>query len=140
MRDAPRLIDIASRFAAALDASDYPLAAEFLAENCLYVDPAGMAHQGREAIIESYRASDEKARRNFDRVTYRSTATARKIGGVGLTFFDELHHGSARHTYRCAQIVYFDGRGMIERIEHSEFPGERGKLEEFLLAHNIRLD
>jgi hypothetical protein len=133
-------MDAARKFAAALDSCDYARATQLLAADCCYERPGKETLVGPAAVCSSYHESDLTARRIFDRVTYRSEAAADESGGVRLTFFDELCCGGATHTFRCAQIVYFDGDQKINRIESAEVPGERERLKEFCAARGIQLD
>jgi len=140
MREATAPTELASEFAAALDACDYAKAARFLAANCRYHISANDVRVGADDILQSYRDSDARARRSFDSVQCRSEAAVNEFGGIRLTFFDELLCDGSTHTFRCTQIVYFDGDQKIERIELFELPEERNLLKEFCLRHGIRLD
>jgi hypothetical protein len=133
-------MDAARRFAAALDSCDYERATELLAVDCCYERPGKETLVGPGAICNSYHESDLKARRIFDHVIYRSEAAPDESGGIRLTFFDDLCCGGATHTFRCAQIVYFDEDQKIHRIELAEVPGERGRLEKFCSSRGIQLD
>jgi hypothetical protein len=139
MRITLQRLVLGRQFAAALDACDYVRAAEFLADHCSYARRGQETLVGPSAICDSYRESDVRARRVFDTVKYRSEATEDAFGGVRLTFFDELESGSARHTFRCSQIAYFDENQKIERIELAEIAGENDRLSEFCAAHGIQL-
>ncbi|MEX2091099.1 MAG: hypothetical protein WD971_00405 [Pirellulales bacterium] len=133
-------IELGYQFAAALDARDYVGAAEFLSSNCCYSRRGEKTLVGPAAIVESYRQSDARARLDFDSVKYRSEAVADESGGVRLTFFDEVGSHGVTHTFRCAQIVYFDGNRKIEPIELVEIPGERERLKKFCSSHGIRIN
>jgi hypothetical protein len=139
MADATQEIAIARKFAEALDACDFARAARFLAADCQYFRPKADVLIGPDAILASYRESDVRARRHFDTVDYRSETAVDELGGVRLTFFDELCHEGAAHTFRCSQIVYFDEHQMIARIELAEIPGERERLREFCASNRIEM-
>jgi hypothetical protein len=132
-------IELAREFTTALDACDYAEAARYLAADCKYYVSQSDVRVGTVDILQSYRESDAKARRHFDAVQYRSEAAANEPGGIRLTLFDELHCDGATHTFRCAQIVYFDGNRKIDRIELVELPGERQLLKVFCDQHGIQL-
>ena len=123
--------DLGRHFAAALDLCDYVRASEFIAKDCCY-ERQGMENLvGIQAICDSYRESDEKSRRLFTSVIYRSEVTDGDSESIRLRFFDDLCCGSTRHTFSCAQIVYFDEDQKIKRIELDEISGERERLKEF---------
>ena len=137
MNETERWLAAARRFAAALDACDYATADEFLAADCHYDGPRG-SYVGPEAIIDSYRESDARGRRQFDGVSYRSEATPEGPGRVRLTYIDEIRYRSTEHTYRCCQILRFNRQGEVEHIEHVELPGERECFREFCRTCGIR--
>jgi hypothetical protein len=132
-------IELARKFAAALDACDYAEAARFLAADCQYFVSPNDVRVGTVDILQSYRESDANARRYFDSVQYRSEAAANDSGGVRLTFFDELQCNGATHNFQCVQVVHFNGDQKIGRIELVELPGERKRLKEFSDQHGIQL-
>ena len=133
-----RGLELGRQFAAVLDACDYASAAEFLAGQCLYERPSRESLIGPRAICDSYRESDERARRDFDSVVYRSEVTADASGGIRIDFLDELGSGNAKHTFRCSQIVYFDDNEKIDRIVLVEIVGERDRLNAFRAAQQIQ--
>jgi hypothetical protein len=135
-----KLIEVARRFADALDACSYTQAADFLSPECRYHVSADDVLVDPEAILASYHECDVKARRDFDQIKYRSEATADESGGVRLTFFDELRRGGATHTYSSTQIVYFDEQTRIDRIELREISGERDRLNCFCKSLGIERD
>ncbi len=137
MGETTELGEIARSFAAALDACDFATASACLASDCRYDGPRGICF-GPQAIIESYRESDARARRDFDSVGYRSETIAEGHDSVRLTYFDEIHYGSATYTYRCCQLLRFNQQGRIEHIEHVELPNERNRLREFCKSCGIQ--
>jgi hypothetical protein len=139
MDDRGHEIELGRQFAAALDASDFDRVKAFIAVDCRYSRPGQETLVGPAAIVASYRESDARARRDFDVLGYRSDLEPDPAGGIRLNFFDDLGCGGATHTFRCAQIVYFDGTRMIKRIELAELPGERERLSEFCTSHGIHL-
>jgi hypothetical protein len=117
---------VAGQFAAALDAEDYDAAFALLAEDCLYD-----VHATRLAIIESYRASADDARRRFDEVEYLSAVAATGERTAVITFIDRLRLGDQWHEHRCRQHLEINARGLITAITHEELPGEREQLAAF---------
>jgi hypothetical protein len=130
------VVDIARRFAAALDACDFALAERFLAAECRY-EGLRQTCFGPSAIVQSYRQSDAWGRSVFDCVEYRSEAAAEGPDTVRLTFIDEIRYGNAEHTYRSSQLLHFDAQHKIARIEHGDLPTERDRMREFCTSHGI---
>jgi hypothetical protein len=129
-------LTIAGQFAAALDAEDYEAAFALLAEDCLY-EINGALRSTRHAIIESYRASADDARRRFDDVEYLSGVAAIADDAAVITFIDRLRLGDHWHEHRCRQHIAVNHRGLITAISHEELPGEREHLAAFE-AHPVR--
>jgi hypothetical protein len=136
MSETAELVEVARRFAAALDACDFALAERFLAVNCRYDGPRQTCF-GPSAIVQSYRQSDAWGRSTFDGIEYRSEAVPEGPDAVRLTYIDEIRYGNAEHTYRCSQLLYFDAQRKIARIEHVELSGERDRMREFCTSHGI---
>jgi hypothetical protein len=126
----PSATTIAAQFAAALDAEDYEAAFALLAEHCLY-DTGPAVHTNRHAIIESYRANADEARRRFDGVEYLSTVEPAGAGAAVIDFLDRLRLGDQWHEHRCRQRIETNDRGQITAISHEELPGERAGLAAF---------
>jgi hypothetical protein len=121
---------IARRFAAALDAEDYLAASQFLAEQCVYhLGNATIA--GRDAIIGSYRANGESAKRRFESFEYVSDVETTGASDASITFTDRLRSGDHSHEFRCRQHLRIGLGGLVEEIVHEELPGERQRLEDF---------
>ena len=122
-------IDIATRFAAALDAEDYPPARALLADECVYTI-RGTTHKGPDAIIASYREAGEEAARMFDEIVYVSKVDAGDGGWFIITYFDRVRHAGLDLHYTCEQRIRIE-QGLIRQIEHRDIPEEREKLESF---------
>jgi len=121
---------IASQFAAALDVENYAAARALVAEGCLYhIGDAVIA--GTDAIIESYRANGEAARRRFHEVEYASSVEASGPLGAVISFTDRLRLGSQWHEFHCRQHVRVGPGGLIEQIRHEDLPNERQRLKDF---------
>jgi len=121
--------EIATRFAAALDADDFAPARELLAASCRY-EARGAVLIGPDAILDSYRAASESARREFDRVSYASRVIRVEANSATVEFADHLERAGASHTFRSLQHLTIAG-GLITAIRHEDLPGEREKLAEF---------
>lgn len=131
----PDPINVARRLAAALDRSDFVEAAACLAADCRY-ELATEEFTGPEAIIASYRASDEWGKRTLDRVEYKSQVEAAG-DEIIVTYTDHITHKSETIEYRSRQHLIIND-GLVTRIVHEELPGEREKLDEFFARQGIR--
>lgn len=127
------VVEVGRRFAAALDAEDYDAVRALLADSCVYRKGAEL-HTGAEAVVASYQRIGNSARDRFDKLEYTSAVTARGDNEAAIEFTDRITHGGATHVYRCRQRIRTDGAGRIERIEHEELPGERERLNAFLVS------
>ncbi len=129
-------LDIARRFAAALDRCDFGEAAGYLAPDCRYE----IGHEvlvGPDAVVASYRASDEWGRRVLHRVIYESEVEE-TADGISMLYTDRIIQDGETHEHRSHQRVWLNDDGQITRIVHAELPGEREQLEEFFKRHGIR--
>lgn len=127
---------IATRFAAALDRCDFAEAARYLAADCCYQIGQDVLI-GPEAIIASYRESDEWGRGVLEQVVYRSRVE-QSSDHVTITYIDQLFHHGETHEYRCQQHLWLDASGRIAQIVHEELPGEREKLDEFFARVGVK--
>jgi hypothetical protein len=129
-------LHIAAAFAQALDRDDYATATKLLAPACVYRFRDAV-HEGRDAIIESYRTASAWARETFDEVAYASEIGALPDGRCAITFIDQLRHAGDAHEHRCRQIVRMNDAGLIEHIEHEDLPGQREAVDAFNRRHGI---
>jgi hypothetical protein len=129
-------LTIARLFAAALDRSEFDAAARYLAPDCRY-QIGGELLIGPDAIIASYRESDEWGKRALDQVLYESQVE-QTGGDLSVLFADRITHHGETHEYRCRQHLWLDDAGLIARILHEELPGERASLTEFFARCRIR--
>ena len=106
-------IEIATRFAAALDAESYDDARLLLADDCVYESPGGTLI-GPEAIIASYRNNGEQAASRFDEVKFCSQVE-RFEDEFAVTYFDGLRVGDRRHEFRCRQWLRGNAEGGSSR-------------------------
>ncbi|QDU58730.1 SnoaL-like domain protein [Aeoliella mucimassa] len=124
-------IEIAERFAQALDSEDYESAQELLSEACEY-SCRGQSHVGPTAIIASYKGNGDTADSKFDSVDYESSVSDMPDGTALITFVDHFALKGKSHTFRCEQVLEVDNNGQITRIVHRDLPGQREALTEFM--------
>ncbi len=127
---------IATRFAAALDRSDFVEAARYLSPDCQYQIGEEVLI-GPESIIASYRESAEWGRRTLEQVIYESQVEE-SGDHVAVLYIDRLTHHRQTHVYRCRQHLWIDDTGRIVRIVHEEMPGERERLDEIFARWGVR--
>ena len=126
MPDAHQTVE---RFAKALDAENYDVAASVLAADCSY-SCRGESYHGPSEIIDAYRGNGDAAKM-FDAVTYSSTVTAVSDYRFRVVFVDHLEYGGRQLTFRSEQIIEIGDFGMIVRIEHHDLPGQVEALAQF---------
>ncbi len=131
------LLSIARRFASALDRCDFDEAADYLAADCRY-DTGHGELVGPDAIIASYRASDEWGRGVLDQVVYESEVTANADGSFTVLYIDRITQQGETHEYRSRQHLWLNDAGQVARIVHEELPGERKALDAFFARHRVR--
>ncbi len=129
-------LEVAQRFASALDRSDFAEAARYLSPDCHY-QTATVELVGPAAIIGSYRESAEWGSRNLDRVIYES-AVQQTAGGLAVLYTDHIFLQGQQHDYQCRQHLTIHDNGLITRIVHEELPGERERLEHFFSLRGVR--
>jgi hypothetical protein len=120
----------ASEFALMLDEDDYARAATFLSPRCAY-DTGAATLVGPDAIIASYRASSEKARRLFDSIEYISEIAGATADTATILYIDRITHKGETHEYRCRQRIRWGADGLIAAIVHEDIPGERERLRAY---------
>ncbi len=130
-------LEVARRWAAALDSDDFDALPGFLSPVCVYHSPGGDL-VGPEAIVTSYRESSEWAHATFDRIAWDSEWKAEDDGRVRFTFIDITDHQGQHHVYRCQQLIRLDDDGLIEDIEHVAIEEEERRLAEFLDRVGVR--
>jgi hypothetical protein len=121
---------VASRFAAALDAADYVAARALLAEDCVYRLGEPVL-SGPEAIIDSYRANGEAARRRFDEVQYVGSIKLTGPSTAVINFTDRLRLGDQWRQFQCRQHFRVGSGALIEETKHDELPNQREQLVAF---------
>ena len=130
-------VEIATIFAKALDAEDFETAWGLLAPDCQYASPDGVA-VGPDAIVASYRAHAEWARRNLDEIEYESVIEPGSDGTVRVVYVDRIRKGERRHEYRCRQALTVAPLRGIVRIAHEEIDGERDRLRDYFARCGLR--
>jgi hypothetical protein len=134
---ADKLLETARRFAAALDCGDYAAARAELADHCVYLISDATTVIGADAIIASFQAKDEAARRRWHEIDYGSHVERTGPASALVHFTDRVRHGRAWHAYRCRQYLQIGDSGLIESILFEELPGERAALHKFAKDHGI---
>ena len=124
-------VEVARRFAKALDAEDYQTARAFLSAECEYTC-RGSIFQGPDAIIASYQGTGDGAKRNFDSIHYESAVTGLSATTSLIHFTDHLCHRNERLTFKCQQQVEVNTDNLIIRIEHIDLAGQREALAEYM--------
>ena len=133
------IMEVARRFARALDRDDYETVRSMLAADCCYVARDETLF-GRDAITASYRENSRLARALFDQVEYSSSVTESADGrDAGILFSDHLRHRGGEHIYKCLQIIGLNSDGLIRSIHHQELPGQRENLLQFCALNGIEL-
>jgi len=122
-------IELAERFAKALDQEDYPTALACLDPDCLY-EIRGETLMGAEAIIASYQKNGDSGSDRFDFIRYESGVEPIE-GGVRIEFLDHLTLEGRNHTHTCVQELTFNPTGEICGIRHIDLEGEREALKRF---------
>ena len=125
----PEQIDVATRFATALDEEDYPTATDLLDAGCVYTI-AGDTFTGPEAIVASYRENGDDAARTFDAIEYGSRVAPGEDDWIVITFSDHIRHRDRTLDHQCEQWVRVED-GRITRIEHHDLPGEHERVVAF---------
>lgn len=123
-------VEIAERFAKALDAEQYDVAFSLLDADCRYTC-RGQVHEGAEAIIDSYRVNGDEGNKVFDRNEYESEVRRRSDSVVVIRFRDHLWHRDKQLTFECEQEVEVNAEGLISQIRHVDLPGQVEALREF---------
>src|SRR5688572_21573839 len=128
---------VAHAFADALDRNDFESAATMLAPVCKYdLATASLTSEGilvgPDAILESYRWHDTRARHLFDRVDYSSVVEAVNGMTAVIRFTDVLEKAGQQHTYSCRQRITVNDAAMIELIVQEDIPAETVAVRVFM--------
>ena len=126
-----RTIEIAEKFAQALDAEDYENANELLSRECKYLC-RGQLYVGPTAIITSYQDNGDDAERRFDNVRYESVVVGMSDCAALIQFTDHLSLKGKHFTFQCEQVVEVGEDHQITWIEHRDIPSQREALAAFI--------
>src|SRR5262249_1516401 len=103
-------LEIAERFAKALDHNQFDRAAAFIDVYCRYTF-RDKRIEGRESIIDAYRTNAEKAAEALDEIQYFSELEDMDEDQVLIKYLDRIRKGAQWHDYRCAQkLTITDGK------------------------------
>ncbi len=136
MVDTPGKLRIVKEFASALDRRAFDEAARYVAADCRY-QIGGDELIGPDAIIASYRQSDEWGRRVLDQVDYESEVQ-QSGDHVAVLYIDRITHHGETLVYRSRQHLWLNEAGQVVKIVHEELPGEHEKLNEFFARHGVK--
>lgn len=123
-------IEVAKRFASALDQEDYETAISLLSDDCWYLC-RGKRFQGPGEIIESYRTNGDEGSQSFETIEYESEVHALSDRSALIRFKDHLSHRGETFTFECDQQIEIDDDGRIAQIRHVDLSGQREALEAF---------
>ncbi len=129
-------LELARRFAVALDASDWDAAGGCLAPTCEYVF-RGTCIVGRDPVIDSYRKIGEWVATTFECVRYESAVRPAEPAAAVIAFRDLIDHGEHHLDFRCEQRLEVGADGLVARIEHVDLPGEPEKAARFNAACGV---
>lgn len=133
-------LEYVEMLAAALDRDDYETAALTMAEDVEYTI-GGKHLVGPEAIVESYRASSQRARRMFDGVEYaHDVKPTEDPNRFRVGYQDILSIGTETLTHMAEQHVTAAADVGVTHIVNVDLDGEREKVEGFLARHGLSMD
>lgn len=135
---------VAKAFADALDRRDFDGAKAMLASTCRYdLTAASFTSEGTlvgpDAIVESYRWHDARARNLFDRLEYFSVVEAVDGMTAVIRFSDVLEKVGKRHTYSCRQRISVNESTVIDSIVQEDIPTETAAVRAFMERVGVRL-
>ena len=124
-------VEIAERFAKALDGEEYEVARLLLSEDCTYLC-RGELYVGPSAIIASYQYNGDVAESKFDSVAYESSVLGMPDGTALVRFTDHLTLKGKSLTFQCEQVLEVSNVPLVTGIEHRDLPGQREALAAFI--------
>ena len=135
---------VARTFADALDRSDFETVTRLLAPDCRYdLTAASLTDEGTlvgpEAIVDSYRRHDARARRLFDRVEYSSVVEVVDARTAVIRFTDVLVKARESHTYSCRQRISLNESMTIDSIVQEDIPTEVAAARAFMQRVGVTL-
>jgi hypothetical protein len=126
-------MNLAEKFATLIDRKEFDLAAEMVAEDCVYVGDAS-PHEGRRGVIAMYREYASEMGKAFDEVRYNSTVEVIDGDTCRIVFTDSIRKGEKWHDAKTAQIIRFNSEGFVVQIEQKEIPGELQAMRSFMMS------
>jgi hypothetical protein len=130
-------VALVETLADALDADDFVTVRDLLAADCTYLIE-GERHEGPDAVVSSYRAGSQLARRLFDDVEFRHTSFAGPTANeLRVRYEDRLRAGDEVLVHVTEQDVTVDPSRGVTRIVDRPVPGEHARLEAFMARHGI---
>jgi hypothetical protein len=96
---------------------------------------------GPQAVVASYRASSEMARRLFDQVGFgHEVVPTDDPYSFRVTYSDVLTVGDETLTHTAEQQVTVAPDEGVVRIINLDLPGEREKVDRFMARHGLERD
>lgn len=133
-------IEYVEALARALDGDDYVTAASTMAERVEYTIGDQLIN-GPLAVVASYRASSEMARRLFDEVGYdHEVIPTDDPYSFRVSYSDVLTVGDETLTHMAEQHVTVAPDEGVVRIINVDVPGEREKVDRFMARHGLERD
>ena len=133
-------IEYVEALAQALDDDDYVTAASTMAEHVEYSIGDQLMY-GPQAVVASYRASSEMARRLFDQVGFgHEVVPTDDPYSFRVTYSDVLTVGDETLTHTAEQQVTVAPDEGVVRIINLDLPGEREKVDRFMARHGLERD
>jgi hypothetical protein len=121
----------------ALDADDFVTVRDLLATDCTYLI-GDERYEGPDAVVSSYRAGSELARRLFDDIEFRHTSFAGPtVNEFRVRYEDRMRAGDEVLVHVTEQDVTVDPPRGVTRIVDRPVPGEHARLEAFMTRHGI---
>ena len=133
-------LEYVEALAQALDDDDYVAAASTMADRVEYTIGEELIH-GPQAVVASYRASSEMARRLFDEVGYgHEVVPTDDPYSFRVIYSDVLTVGGETLTHTAEQTVTVAPDEGVVRIINVDLPGEREKVDRFMARHGLERD
>ena len=125
----------ARQFGAALDADNFAMAAECLAQDCVYLF-GNEVLTGPVAICDSYEQNMIAGRAKLDELVWgESRISVHSELECDVHFQDYLKHKNQSHVFRCRQRLTFGETGtLIVKIQHIDDAAETAALHAFYKA------
>jgi hypothetical protein len=129
--------EFVDQFAFALDRDDFDLAISMLDAGCIY-QAATEAHQGAEAVIQSFKDATEWAHKNLDIIVYLHSIEQCQDCTARIRFVDEVSHQGKQMQHTCLMHVTVRDDNKISKLRLEDLDGEKQKVSDFLQAAGIK--